>query len=195
MPQSAVAYSARLYDAIEVAARAHHGQVRKGTEIPYLVHPLAVATILIRSRCPEHLLIAGILHDTLEDTRLSAGEIRARFGPRIADMVIGLSEPDKRQPWEKRKAHTIGFLADTAGEELILVALADKLDNIRAIRDGLAEEGETYWQRFNRPKEDQAWYYRGLAGVFSTRLKTDPGRSLAVDFEFETVRVFADGSP
>ncbi|MCU0560952.1 MAG: HD domain-containing protein [Desulfobacterales bacterium] len=195
MPQSAAAYSARLYDAIEVAARAHHGQVRKGTEVPYLVHPLAVAAILIRARCPEHMVIAGILHDTLEDTPLTAAEIGSRFGPRIMDLVIGLTEPDKRQPWEKRKFHTIELLADAADEELLLVALADKLDNIRAIRQGLAEAGQDYWRRFNRPKEDQAGYYRSLARVFSARLQTDPGRSLAADFESETAAVFAAGPP
>lgn len=192
MPQSAQVYGAALYDAIEMAARAHHGQVRKGTEVPYLVHPLAVAAILIRARSPEHLVIAAILHDTLEDTPLTAGEIRTRFGPRVADLVIGLSEPDKRAPWEERKRHTIDFLAQQAGEELILVALADKLDNIRAIREGLAEEGGAFWRRFNRPEDDQAWYYRSLARVFRAHMTAEPGRSLAVLFESETARVFPE---
>jgi (p)ppGpp synthase/HD superfamily hydrolase len=195
MPQSARIYSGKLYEAIELAARAHHGQVRKGTEVPYLVHPLAVAAILIRARCPEHLVIAGIFHDTLEDTPLTAGEIRARFGPQVADLVIGLSEPDKLAPWEERKAHTLWYLEHEAGEEVLLAALADKLDNIRAVREGLTEDGDAYWLRFNRPKKDQAWYYRGLARVFSTRLKTDPGRSLAAGFEHETDSLFPGMPP
>jgi len=190
MPQAARIYSGTLYDAIELAARAHHGQVRKGTEVPYLVHPLAVAAILIRVRSPEHLVIAGILHDTLEDTPLTSGEIRARFGPQVADLVIGLSEPDKGAPWEERKRHTLVFLEEEAGEELILVALADKLDNIRTVREGLAEEGDAYWQRFNRPEADQAWYFRELARVFTARMNSEPGRSLAARFAMETSTVF-----
>lgn len=190
MPQSARIYSVKLYDAIELAARAHHGQVRKGTEIPYLVHPLAVAAILIRARCPEHLVIAGVLHDTLEDTPLAAGEIRTRFGPQITDLVVALSEPDKQASWRDRKAHTLAFLENEAGEEVLLVAVADKLDNVRALRRGLADEGETFWERFNRPEHDQGWYYRGLTRVFSTRLRAEPGLSLSRDFEIETGQVF-----
>lgn len=195
MPQSARAYSGKLYEAIELAARAHHGQVRKGTEVPYLVHPLAVAVILIRAHCPEHLVIAGIFHDTLEDTPLTVGEIRARFGPQVADLVIGLSEPDKQAPWEERKAHTLGYLEHEAGEEVLLAALADKLDNIRAIRRGLDDEGETFWERFNRPKHNQGWYYRGLVQVFSARLRTQPGLSLFREFESETAQVFPETPP
>ncbi len=195
MPQSARIYSGKLYDAIELAARAHHGQVRKGTEIPYLVHPLAVAAILIRARCQEHLVIAGILHDTLEDTPLTAGEIRARFGPRITDLVVGLSEPDKHAPWQERKAHTLAYLEHEAEDDVLLVALADKLDNLRAIRKGLADDGETFWERFNRPEHDQNWYYRGLAKVFSTRMSAGPGHSLSRDFEIERAQVFPGTSP
>jgi (p)ppGpp synthase/HD superfamily hydrolase len=195
MPQSARIYSAKLYAAIELAARAHHGQVRKGTEIPYLVHPLAVAAILIRARCPEQLVIAGILHDALEDTPLTAGEIRARFGPRVTDLVIGLSEPDKQAPWRERKAHTLAYLEHEAGEEVLLVALADKLDNIRAVRTGLADDGERFWERFNRPEHDQKWYYRGLVRVFSARMHSEPGLSLFRDFELETAKAFPATPP
>ncbi|MFO7709972.1 MAG: HD domain-containing protein [Desulfobacterales bacterium] len=194
MPQSARIYSGTLYDAIELAARAHHGQVRKGTEIPYLVHPLAVAAILIRAHCREDLVVAGILHDTLEDTPLTVGDIRPRFGPQIADLVVGLSEPDKQARWEDRKAHTLAYLEHEAGEDVLLVALADKLDNVRAIRTGLADEGETFWERFNRPENDQNWYYRGLVRAFSARMRTEPGLSLLKDFGSETAEAFR-GTP
>jgi (p)ppGpp synthase/HD superfamily hydrolase len=190
MPQNAEAYSSKLYDAIEVAARAHHGQVRKGSEIPYLVHPLAVASILIRAGCPEPLVIAGVLHDTLEDTPLTAGEIRSRFGSAVAELVTALSEPDKRASWEERKTHTVDYLANRATAEVLLVALADKLDNIRAVRDRTEEDGEEVWRRFNRPKELQAWYYCRLAEVFSERVASGAGAGMAADFANEVRRVF-----
>ncbi len=193
MPQTARIYSAKVYEAIEVAARAHHLQVRKGTEIPYLVHPLAVAGILIGAGCPEPLVIAGLLHDTIEDTPLTGTDIRARFGVEVAELVVGLSEPDKQAPWEQRKAHTIAFLEAEAGTDLLLVSLADKLDNIRALRVGLAEGGETVWARFNRPREKQAEYYLGLAGVFTRRLTQGAGKLLAAAFREEVDTVF--GAP
>jgi (p)ppGpp synthase/HD superfamily hydrolase len=193
MPQTAKVYSPKLYDAITLAAKAHHGQVRKGTEIPYLVHPLAVAGILIQANCAEHLVIAGILHDTLEDTPVTLEEIRSQFGREVADLVVALSEPDKKAPWEERKAHTIDHLEQVATLDALLVAVADKLDNMRAIRAGLASDGEAFWQRFNRPRENQKWYYQRLAGVFERRISTGAGVALAHAFKLEVVRVFETG--
>ena len=190
MPQTAKAYSSKLYDAIELAARAHHRQVRKGTEIPYVVHPLAVAGILIRAKGPESLVIAGILHDTIEDTPVTIDEIRSQFGQAVADLVLGLSEPDKQASWEERKSHTLDYLQDTATDDVLLVSIADKLDNIRAIREGLDTDGEFFWLRFNRPRDLQAWYYLNLAEVFSERITAEPGISLVGMFLKEVRQVF-----
>ena len=122
MPQNAKAYSSKLYDAIELAARAHHNQVRKGTEIPYIVHPLAVAGWLIRAQCPETLVIAALLHDVLEDTPLTIEELRFHFGREVVELVTALSEPDKKAPWEERKTHTIEYLEKQANDDVLLIA-------------------------------------------------------------------------
>lgn len=190
MPQTAKAYSARLYDAIELAARAHHNQVRKGTEIPYVVHPLAVAGLLIRLECPEHTVIAALLHDVLEDTPVTVDEIRFHFGPKVAELVMALSEPDKKAPWEDRKAHTIHYLGNQASDDALLVALADKLDNIRAIREGLESDGDAFWRRFNRPQEKQKWYYESLEATFSTKVYREPALTLLSAFKAEVNKVF-----
>lgn len=195
MPQSARTYSAKLYDAIGLAAQAHHRQVRKGTEIPYLTHPLAVAGILIRAGSPEHVVIAGVLHDTIEDTPVSIDLIRSQFGPNVAELVLAVSEPDKQAPWETRKSHTLDTLGSTPQPETLVVALADKLDNIRAIRDGLRTEGVGFWARFNRPKHQQEWYYRSLEAIFTRRVTRDPGASLAAEFRREVAQVFAEIGP
>lgn len=192
MPQNAKIYSPTLYDAIELSARAHHHQVRKGTEIPYIVHPLAVASLLIRVGSPEPLVIAALLHDVVEDTPLTIQEIRARFGPQVAELVSALSEPDKKASWEDRKAHTIDYLEKKATDDVLLVALADKLDNIRAIREGLETDGEMFWARFNRPREKQQWYYRRLDEVFAKRVGREPALILLSTFRAEVKRVFQD---
>jgi (p)ppGpp synthase/HD superfamily hydrolase len=192
MPQNAKIYSPTLYDAIELSARAHHNQVRKGTEIPYIVHPLAVASLLIRVGSPEPLVIAALLHDVVEDTPLTIREIRARFGTEVAELVSALSEPDKKASWEDRKAHTIDYLEKHATDDVLIVSLADKLDNIRAIREGLETDGEMFWARFNRPREKQKWYYRRLDEVFAKRVGREPALTLLSTFRAEVKRVFQD---
>jgi (p)ppGpp synthase/HD superfamily hydrolase len=63
----------KLFDAIEFATRAHEGQFRKGTRIPFIIHPLSVAKLLIEREFSEEVVIAGLLHDTLEDARTARG--------------------------------------------------------------------------------------------------------------------------
>jgi (p)ppGpp synthase/HD superfamily hydrolase len=180
-----------IFRAIEFAARAHSGQYRKGTKIPYIVHPLGVAKILIEYGCPDHVVIAGILHDTVEDTPVTLDEIKQTFGWDIADLVEAASEPDKTDTWENRKKHTIGMLKNMPKEAIILV-LADKLDNIRAIREDYERYGEALWHRFNRPRDQQKWYYENLAAVFTDSLTDEQSRNLFDLFTSEVARVFGD---
>ena len=151
--------------AIEIAAKAHRNQVRKGTDIPYITHPFAVGIILFRAGCPDEVIIAGILHDTIEDTSITLDYIRETFGEKVASIVAGCSEPDKSLPWEDRKEHTIEYLK-TAPLEVRLVACADKLHNIRTIAAEYAKIGDKVWERFKRGREKQEWYYRGLVESF-----------------------------
>jgi len=147
--------------AIEVALNAHQNQFRKGTDIPYITHPLAVGIILAKAGCSDDVIAGGILHDTVEDTAITLDYLQDTFGERVATIVKGASEPDKSLPWEKRKAHTIAFLK-TATLEDRLVACADKLHNIRTIAAEVKQIGDNVWSRFKRGKKEQEWYYRGL---------------------------------
>ena len=153
-----------LDTAIEVAARAHRDQLRKGTDVPYITHPYGVGLMLARAGYDEEVIVAGILHDTVEDTDVTLEQVREIFGARVADIVRGCSEPDKDLPWEARKRHTMEQLA-TASIEVRAVTCADKLHNIRSILADL-RAGHDVWGRFNRGREQQAWYYRGLAAAF-----------------------------
>lgn len=147
--------------AIEFAAHAHRTQKRKGTKIPYISHPYAVGMILQQAGCKEEEIAAGILHDTLEDTKTTEDDLLTLFGTAVLEIVKGCSEPDKGASWEERKQHTLNYLKE-APISVRQVACADKLHNIRSIKRDLAKFGEEAWTRFKRGSESQRWYYTGL---------------------------------
>jgi (p)ppGpp synthase/HD superfamily hydrolase len=178
-----------VFTAVEFAAKAHSGQYRKGTRVPYIIHPLGVAKILIEYGCEDDLVIAGVLHDTVEDTAVTPEDIARHFGERIKELVEQLSEPDKSDSWENRKTHTIEHLKE-APLELLLGACADKLDNLESIEEDVSRIGEAAWARFNRPKEKQRWYYRGLAEVFEQRMEDEVSKALFGRFIHEVEKIF-----
>lgn len=149
-------------EAIEFAAQAHRQQHRKGTDIPYISHPFGVAMILQQADCPEPVIIAGLLHDTLEDTETTEEEIRERFGEEVLELVRGASEPDKSASWEERKRHTLEFVK-TASLPQRQVICADKLHNLRSIRRDYEKMGDAVWSKFKRGYNEQKWYYTSLA--------------------------------
>ena len=157
----------QIEDAIEVAAEAHQGQYRKGTRTPYITHPYAVGLILMEAGCPEAVIIAGILHDTVEDTDMTLEFIRERFGDAIADIVDGCSE-NKALRWRARKTERIEALR-TASPEVCTVTCADKLHNLRTIISEYEVIGDTVWERFHGGVEDQAWYYRSILSAIADR--------------------------
>jgi (p)ppGpp synthase/HD superfamily hydrolase len=148
-------------EAIQFAAVAHAGQVRKGTSIPYVTHVYAVGMMLARAGCDEEVIAAGILHDTIEDCGVTAEQLRERFSSRVAAIVEGASEPDRGASWEERKQHTIHYLR-TAPHDVRLVACADKLHNCRTMLAEYGRVGERLWTRFKRGRQEQGWYYRSL---------------------------------
>ncbi len=155
-----------IHEAIIFAAKKHAGQMRKGTDIPYISHPMEVMQILTENRCSENVIIAGILHDTLEDTDTTPENICNLFGEEILSIVRSESE-DKSKTWKERKQTTIDNLFG-ASPEVKLVCRADKLSNLRSMKADLATVGDTLWERFNAPKSDIEWYYKiiGTCCVF-----------------------------
>jgi len=150
-----------IHEAIIFAARKHAGQVRKGTDIPYITHPMEVMQILTASDCKEEVIIAGILHDTLEDTKTSPMEIMDLFGENVLKLVAAESE-DKSKTWKERKQATIDRLTN-ADWDIKLICLADKLSNLRSMAADKAAVGDKLWERFNASKEDIEWYYREVS--------------------------------
>lgn len=153
--------SMAIQKAIIYATLKHEGQKRKGTNIPYIVHPMEVMQILTELQCTENVIIAGILHDTLEDTDAKPEEIDKLFGADVLSIVQTESE-DKSKTWKERKAATIEHLKN-ADSKTKLVCFADKLSNIRSMYRDKLEVGAELWNRFNADKESIEWYYRGVA--------------------------------
>ncbi|MFC2158588.1 HD domain-containing protein [Acidobacteriota bacterium] len=151
----------RIDRAVELAAIAHTGQLRKHTTLPYITHPFGVALILSQLGYDEDLIIAGLLHDTVEDSDMTIEKISEEFGAAVAEIVDGCSEPNRSDPWMVRKSHTIEFLR-SAPLDTKIVACADKLHNIRSLALDYEELGEEVWERFNEDQPNQEWYYRRL---------------------------------
>ena len=162
-----------LDEAIIFATRAHSGQVRKGTTTPYILHPLEAAAIVASMTDDQEIIAAAVLHDTLEDAHISVGEIAEKFGPRMAALVQSETENKRKdlpasETWLTRKQETIEHLSNERDIAVKIIALADKLSNIRAMyRDQLAL-GDKLWERFNQhdPKM-HGWYYRAIADATS----------------------------
>lgn len=151
-----------IEEAIAFATRAHEGQFRKGTKRPFIVHPLEVGRIVATMTDDEEIISAAILHDTIEDCEgVTQEEICREFSERVAHLVVQESE-DKSKTWMERKSATIEHLKK-APKEVQMIALADKLSNMRDIDRDYPVCGEELWNRFRmKDKNTIGWYYKGI---------------------------------
>ncbi|MEK3889367.1 HD domain-containing protein [Bacillus sp. FSL K6-3431] len=147
--------------ATQFAAVKHEGQYRKATNIPYITHPFAVGMILQQAGYSEEVVAAGLLHDTIEDTDTTEEELLQEFGEKVLNLVMAATEQDRSLSWEDRKQATINGLALKTPEQ-IAVVVADKIHNVCSIRTDIDKNGEEVWSRFNRGKQEQAWYYTSI---------------------------------
>ena len=158
--------------AIVFAVKAHHNTERRGKGFPYIIHPLEAVEIVATMTTDQELLAAAALHDTIEDTDVTVEQLRAQFGDRIAELVHsesdqfteGVSEEDS---WHDRKQAAIDRLA-AASHDAKIVALGDKLSNMRAIWRDYQVKGDALWSIFHvKDKASHEWHYRGLATSLS----------------------------
>lgn len=154
--------------AYQFAALAHNGQIRKGTKIPYITHPVEVSVIAFELSDDVNVVVGAILHDVVEDTDYTIDDIEGMFGSEIARLVHYESEDKRRdlppeQSWKMRKQEFLEHLA-TAPASAKAITLADKLSNMRAIAKDFDSIGDTIWERFNQKnKVEHEWYYREVA--------------------------------
>jgi (p)ppGpp synthase/HD superfamily hydrolase len=166
----------RFDEALQYASELHRTQTRKGGDIPYLGHLLSVASLVIEGGGTETQAIAGLLHDAVEDQGGPPvlAEIREKFGDDVATIVAECSDTDQvpKPPWKPRKEAYIKHL-HYVSEATILVSLADKVDNARAILRDFRTDGPKLWERFSEKNpQEHLWYYRELHEVFKAKNTT-----------------------
>ena len=182
--------------AIRFATQAHQGAERKGRGVPYIVHPMECVSIVSMCSRDQDLMAAAALHDVVEDTDVTIDDIRREFGDRVASLVADETVKaeegeDKHASWRRRKQQVLDHLT-TAPRESKIVAMADKLSNLRTMYYDYLFIGDQLWQRFNtHDPRDHEWYYRGLAGALSDLAGTPP----YVEFTTLLSNLFGDPTP
>jgi (p)ppGpp synthase/HD superfamily hydrolase len=157
-------YGERLDAAVALALGDFRSVVRKGTSIPYITHLFSVMSLVGEYGGDEDQLIAAVLHDWLEDVPGARVEVlEARFGPRVASLVAGLSDSvgHPKPPWRERKERYLGHLR-VASPDLKLISAADKVHNCASIRRDLADVGPAIFDRFTGGRDGTLWYYEEL---------------------------------
>ncbi len=140
--------------------------MRKGSGVPYIIHPLGVMELLIKHNCSQEAIIAGILHDVVEDTPYTLDDISHHFGEKVAKLVNFASEYDKTLSWKERKIETIDRVQLSSDVDALHVSCCDKLHNVLSMQNDLNEQGDSFWNNFNATKSQQKWYHSQLAKAF-----------------------------
>jgi (p)ppGpp synthase/HD superfamily hydrolase len=162
--------------ALAYAEEIHRGQKRTGKDVPYIIHPVRVAAEISRAGGSDEQVAAGLLHDVIEDhpELTSISDLATRFGINVASMVNSMTTRGNG-PWRESKAAFINNLATTSNR-VVLVALADKLDNLTELLADLGRDGEVVWTRFKGGREGLLWYYQRLdTAFFYRRAMLNPG--------------------
>ena len=195
----------RFEQALVYAKQTHDGQLRKGTEIPYIAHLLGVASLVLEDGGNEDEAIAALLHDAVEDQggKERLQDVRDRFGEDVARIVSECSDADvtPKPPWRKRKEAYVRHLLE-ASPEAVRVSLADKLYNAQSILVAYRTIGDEVWSRFNEGKDEQLWYYLALVNAFKERRRGPMVDSfarvvseLATELKRDSVRTGASTPP
>lgn len=162
--------------ALKTASKAHRDQARKGTDIPYISHPVAVAMIINKYTTDEDIIVAGVLHDILEDVKpsiYSEMDMRDDFGDKITGIVKDVSEDkvagEPEKPWIERKKGYLAHLDNLANVEPIIVSTADKIHNLTDMLDEYERVGDGLWEKFNASKDDELWFYKSFLEIIQKK--------------------------
>lgn len=168
MPDKKPLLGKRFVEAFDYTTTLHSRQKRKGSDVPYIAHLMAVCALVLEQGGDEDQAIAALLHDAVEDQggQHTLLQIRRRFGGRVAGLVEACTDADTipKPPWRPRKEQYLRHLRSVPPDVLPIV-LADKIHNARSILRDYRQLGDAVWERFNGGKEGTLWYYRALAAT------------------------------
>lgn len=190
-------YTKRLDVALMRASWAHQNNAnekkryRKGTDIPFVIHPFAVMIIASNYTNDEDILIACLMHDILEDVDSATydeSKMREDFGDRVVEIVKGVTKDISLTSWHDRGKAYLKHLEFEASNESIIVCASDKMHNIMTILSDYESIGPDLWSRFSAGRKDQQWWYRSVLDVIKKRL---PEISFLADFEKKVIELEA----
>ncbi len=166
-------FSDLIKDALYFSAEKHDGQYRKGSKVPYIVHPTLVGLILSHYTTDDHIVAAGFLHDVLEDcVTVSEEDIKHRFGERVARLVkeVSFLEPEENHlSWKEKKSTYLKKIETISSDALYIVA-ADKMNNMKAYFEGLKVDPEKVNSLFKASADDYRWYYAEVQKILNKKL-------------------------
>ncbi len=169
----------KIQKAIYIATHQHRHQERKSSELPYIVHPFSVAWILSEQTKDEDIVVAGLLHDVLEDTEgYLYADICKDFGERVAKIVSEVTE-NKELPWRERKEKYIEVF-ENSSQESLMVATADKIHNLTSLHEEMLETGKSHFGTKFKSYDESKWFYESVYGVMERRLEN---KILLAEFE------------
>lgn len=168
-------YNVLIQKAINKATELYNGKVRKGDGLPYIVHPFSVVLILLDYTDDENIIVAGLLHDVLEDVSgYSEFDMERDFGKKITQIVKEVSEEENlgRENWKERKQ---GYLAhlQNASYEAMMVCAADKIHNLRSLIDAYQKYGKKIFKEFNASMEEKLDFYGKVLEILERKLQND----------------------
>jgi (p)ppGpp synthase/HD superfamily hydrolase len=173
--------------ALAYADSQHAGQLRQVDGAPFILHPLEVASLLYGAGAADHVIAAGLLHDTLEKTGTTAEDLRERFGPAVATVVAAVSEDEHLRGYQRRKAALRHQVTD-AGRDALTVFAADKISKVRELQIDPAEHVDAAATRSKRRR--RLAHYEHCLELLEVQLTDSPlVRQLAIE-----LRSVADAS-
>lgn len=174
-------FTARLDEAIKLACRLHRGQVRRdNNKTPYVSHLMSVAALISEVTVDEDIIIAGLLHDSLEDVPgYTYDQLVIDCGKRVADIVTHVTEPldpnkemDEQLPWLERKEKYLEVLR-AGGTESAMVSCADKIHNTESFIRDIKQEDGVFASRFGSSARNRLWFHEQALLVVTEKLGDD----------------------
>lgn len=162
----------QIEKAIKKASVLHRNQVRKKDGTPYISHLFSVAWILSNYTDDEDIIVAGILHDTIEDTDYKVEELENDFGSKIKTIVLGVTEDANIKDWLERKKDYLETM-ERDGFESLMVCAADKLHNLMSVDFNFNIYGKGIWSQISGAPSPEIyfWYHGESLKILKEKLK------------------------